>query len=171
MKSKFKVESGRINISDPCYDLGQGVSVSAKNGEWIAYADFQDFGSWGKRVKSLVAEFSGTSSSVSSDQDSICVDSGQAGIFDAKKFKDDDSVAKVSRVHDKSICEDEPWYSICCDRTLSDKQWGVIPNGCVSSSGFGDGCYPVSILKDDSGKAVRVEINFIDDEDDFTVTN
>lgn len=164
METKFQVESGEIHISDPCYDIGDGINILAKNGDWIAYVDFEDCGSWGRRVKSLVAEFHGNSNPASTVESTICVDSGQAGIFDSNKFKDDDSVAGLSRVHNKIICENEPFYSICCDRTLSDKQWGTIPNGCVSSSGYGDGCYPVSILKDNKGKAIRVEINFIFDE-------
>jgi hypothetical protein len=48
---------------------------------------------------------------------------------------------------------------------LNDSQWGVIPFGCVSSSGYGDGCYEVTYISDKNNEAVRVEINFIPDED------
>jgi hypothetical protein len=69
-------------------------------------------------------------------------------------------------VSDRAICQEEPWFSICCDRTLNDSQWGVIPYGCVSSSGYGDGCYEVNYISDKDGEAVRVEINFIPDEEE-----
>ena len=39
MKKNFVIKSGKIMLSDPCYDLGtiyQGVIDKVKNGVWIA---------------------------------------------------------------------------------------------------------------------------------------
>jgi hypothetical protein len=163
----FNVKSGKIRISDPCYDkddLLGGIIIPAKNGEWVASAEVKNT-SWDERVISLTAEFNGPFLRLHREEESISVDSGQAGIFDLNSYKNDSCVKDVERVHNQTICEDEPWYSICCDRTLSKFQWGVIPNGVVSSSGYGDGTYEVSYFVDKDGNAVRIEIDFIEEED------
>lgn len=163
----FKVASGKIRISDPCYDrddAGLGVTIKAKNGKWNAFANHEDLGSWGERISTLTAEHSEPGKFVGCKVDTICVDSGQAGIFDYNHFKDDSNVKGVKRIHNKTICDDEPWYSICCDRTLSKTQWGVIPNGVVSSSGLGDGCYEVTSYINEEGVVSKVEILFLTDE-------
>lgn len=165
----FTINSGKIRVSDPCYDkddyLG-GVVLDAKNGEWVASIDMDDVGSgWGERITKLTAEYNGPVKIVGNHCASIGVDSGQAGVFDFDSYKDNNLVKGVTRVHEETICEDEPWYSICCDRTLSKHQWGVIPNGVVSTSGYGDGWYNVDCFLDKNGDVVRVEIIFIGDED------
>jgi hypothetical protein len=163
---KFTVESGEIRVSDPCYDRDTwcNFSIKAKKGEWNAFVELKDLGSWGERVGSIVAEHSKPGKLSKPKTQTIGVDSGQAGIFDDKYFKDDSSIEDVKRIHSNSICEDEPWYSICCDRTLSKNQWGVIPFGVVSSSGVGDGCYEVTYYTNKKGEAVRIEILFLCDE-------
>lgn len=166
---KFTVGSGKIRISDPCYekdDLLGGMVIPAKNGTWIAHVDFADMGGWGNRVSTLTAEFTGSTESTRMNSGTIMVDSGQAGIFDLNSYANNKVVKNVKRIHHESICEADPWYSICCDRTLSNKQWGVVPNGVVSTSGIGDGCYEVVYFFDNDGLATRVEIKFIGEEDD-----
>lgn len=164
--NKFEVVSGEIVVSDPCYDADEwmNMTIPAKNGTWIAYVDETKFGSWGDRISILTAEFTGKTNKIRVKHGSIGVDSGQAGIFDINSYKNDKIVKNVKRVHNKPICEDEPWYSICCDRTLSKNQWGIVPNGVVSTSGLGDGYYDVEYFVDSKGQAVRVQIVFINDE-------
>lgn len=89
----------------------------------------------------------------------VTVESGQVGIFDNKSFRDDKIASRATRVSDKIVCEDQPWYSICCDRVLSEDQWGSVPNGCVSSSAR-EGKVEVSTYTNASGELVKVEINF-----------
>jgi hypothetical protein len=65
----------------------------------------------------------------------------------------------------------EEWYHACCELTLGPDSWGVLPNGVVSSSGFGDGSYAVYGLKNDGGEYVAFKVVFIDaaefeDDDD-----
>ena len=96
------------------------------------------------------------------------VDSGQFGYFDHDEYRNDNIVQGVERVTpDDVICDDEPWYSICCDRTLSKDKWGEIPFGIVSSSGYGDGSYPTYGIKDVDGKEwVGFVTLFIWDDDE-----
>ena len=88
----------------------------------------------------------------------VGVDSGQAGVFDAKYFEDD-KLARQYQVEDP-ICPDQPWYSLCCDRTLGETGAGIIPYGVVSSSGLGDGSYSYYTNTVD-GKTVGVQIVFM----------
>lgn len=87
------------------------------------------------------------------------VESGVIGIFDDKSYRDDRTASRATRLSDKIVCEDEPWYSICCDRVLSEDQWGVVPNGCVASSSK-EGEVSVSIQTNSYGEVVRVEVDF-----------
>ena len=159
---KFKVTSDKVRISDPCYDLDTwcaGTVNKVKDGDWEAYVVKSD-----NRCAVLVAhhkdhKIKNNDHKFRKQSINIGVDSGQAGIFDLKYFKDDKVVAKVKRQCKNSICEDEPWYSICCDRTLGKVGAGVIPFGCVSSSGYGDGSYIYSTAKI-KGKVVAIKINF-----------
>jgi hypothetical protein len=82
------------------------------------------------------------------EEASVCVDSGQAGVFDLSVYEDDGV-----------------FYEDCCSATLSKRRFGFVPGGFVSSSGFGDGCYEAQIYKE-KGVAVAVEITFIGDDQD-----
>ena len=69
----------------------------------------------------------------------------------------------------KSIDRDgEQWYHACCKITLDKPEnWGVLPNGVVSSSGLGDGSYDVYGIKNAEGEYVAFRVVFIDlDEED-----
>jgi len=164
---KFEIETPIVRVSDPCYDKETwcaGTIDNCKVGEWESKVIKSNEGSWGERVAYLIAWHQDTvepnvdNDWKKSDID-VGVDSGQAGIFDDKYFKDDDIVDVVKRVHYESICTDEPWYSICCDRTLCKKGAGVIPFGCVSCAGYGDGSYNASYIED-GHNVVAIMIDF-----------
>lgn len=169
----FQVTSGKVMCSDPCYEEGD-VLVPAKNGEWLANVEMSDEGSWGDRVKKVLVhhiDFSpiGTRSCKSYDtvdNERIFVDSGQAGVYDSSTFRNDKLALTADRIGEhKPICEEDAWYSICCDRTLSKKGYGYVPQGFVTTSGYGDGCYDVDVYKK-NGVAVALEITFIEDRED-----
>jgi hypothetical protein len=70
----------------------------------------------------------------------VGVDSGQAGIFDASNYRNDNVI--VGMPENAHICGKlDKFYGACCDVTLGDVGAGVIPFGFVSSSGWGDGGY------------------------------
>lgn len=165
----FKMESGIARVSDPCYDLDTWCAGDVKNckkGKWDALMVVQDEGQWGNRVAFLYAYHSSCpySSVVRSHWErtniDVGVDSGQCFIGDKKYFKDDSVVKNVERINkDRAICEDEPWYSICCDRTCGVVNGGVIPFGCVTSSGYGDGSYTCRTLSKGK-KVVAIMIDY-----------
>ena len=164
----FQMQSDVARVTDPCYEKDTwcaGTVGPILKGDWMANVIKKDSGSWGVRCSAIVAHHLDHSYREPSDPDwerqdiDVGVDSGQAGIFDEDYFKDDTSVEGCERGREGGICIDEPFYSICCDRTLSDIGAGVIPYGCVSSSGFGDGSYNCSVIKEDD-KVVAIMIDF-----------
>lgn len=166
----FEVVSGKIMVSDPCYEIGtwcQGTLKNVRAGIWKGYILVSDEGDWGHRVSELIAMCDGSDGSrwMPETGFQVGVDSGQAGIFDVTYYRDESVVLDVERISEEIINPDDPWYSICCDRTLSDNSAGVIPFGVVSSSGFGDGSYRCYTTKDESGVTVGIRIVFIDDEE------
>jgi len=166
----FEVTSGKLIISDPCYETPtwcQGFLKNVKNGTWKAWVEKDNCGSWGERVMSLAAiHLDSRLEQLIQLDATIGVDSGQAGIFDAGHYRDlsvfvgDSDFYAGSTDHD-----DNQWYGHCCDVTLAEAQAGIIPYGAVASSGYGDGCYECLYSKDDNDEVVKVEIVFIPTEE------
>jgi hypothetical protein len=175
----FEVESGKINITDPCYKPGTwcgSFDLPAKNGKWLAHINYADYGEWGIRAASLTVfheELSGSRwVAVSKDNVDCGVDSGQLGVFDSKYYQNNEigkeqlEKANLSKdmIESHRSCGNEDWYIMCCDKTLDDNKSaaGIIPFGVVSSTGFGDGNYDVALSKDDEGNIVQVVATFIE---------
>jgi hypothetical protein len=160
----FEVVSGEILISDPCYDIPTWCTalVKAKNGIWDAWVHISDTGDWGMRVAQLFARHEDLEGHVSADDEigEAGVDSGQCGFFDIEHFKDDSLVDESMRTRDDWLVEEELWYSLCCDVTLSSHA-GVIPFGVVSRSGYGDGGYDVSGHKNGDDEYDMLVLRFI----------
>lgn len=139
---EFSVRSGKVTISDPCYDTGE-LKVLARNGRWLASVRKSDEGSWGRRVSSILVHhesFDPIGKDYKEEVKYIGVDSGQAGVFDA------DSYGHGS------------FYDTCCRATSKD--FGFVPGGFVTTSGYGDGGYQVKVHRS-GGKSEAVEIVFI----------
>ncbi len=145
----FKVASGSVVVSDPCYDGGEHC-VPAKNGRWTAKVEKTDLGSWGNRISKVTVHHEGWSpvgSHLRKKKVEVGVDSGQMGVFDRSVYGGSD---------------DEGFYDSCCNATLGQRGFGFVPGGFVSSSGIGDGCYP-AVMWSEGGKVVAVEIEFLTD--------
>lgn len=165
----FDVISGQVAIADPCYrrrDVPSlGVLTEATNGTYHAviekiqglygrvsrlYAIHDDaFRGHGEnpRALSLVPFDEGASMFSGAG-----VDSGQMSICDADLFRGGD---------------DMTWYNMLCDITLDYEhdQSGTFDGGCVSSSGYGDGFYPVMMCQDGDGNEMGWCVVFIDDNE------
>ena len=166
----FRIVSGRMVVSDPCYEIGvgcQGVLNKVRKGRWVCSTTVAQGGAYDMCVAELVARCGSPATPVSprwTNQSSfvIGVDSGQAGIFDLAHYRQDRIAEAVHRLMQEQICPNEPWYSLCCDRTFgSEMGAGIIPYGAVSSSGIGDGAYRCFTRKDRCGYITGVRIVFI----------
>lgn len=183
MIKQFEVTSGKLVCSDPCYSIPtwcQGIVENVKNGVWGAEINLSDEGDWGTRVASLYivnedanAKMTGIETKIFEEEPlnfNAGVDSGQFGFFDFAHYRNDESAKDLKKYEfgdNYDIQSGDAWYRACSDLTLGDEQWGVLPNGVVSSSGFGDGSYDVFGYKDAYGEYVAFAVVFIyDDEGD-----
>lgn len=182
MIKQFEVTSGKLVCSDPCYSIPtwcQGIVENVKNGVWGAEINLSDEGDWGKRVASLYivnedanAKMTGIETKIFEEEPlnfNAGVDSGQFGFFDFAHYRNDESAKDLKKFEfgdNYDTQSGDTWYRACSDLTLGDEQWGVLPNGVVSSSGFGDGSYDVFGYKDAYGEYVAFAVVFIYDEED-----
>ena len=119
----FEVTSGRLVVSDPCYDPNSwcaGKLDRAKVGNWNATAEHLDEGEWGIRVARLIAQHEDVDDLHELDRYSttfkVGVDSGQAGFFDAAYFHDPLSIHDAPA---QTWSDNDVWYDSCCEITLS----------------------------------------------------
>ena len=164
MEFDFRVTSGKVHLTDPCYEVDMSsrygaYNVPARNGDW--HVEVEHINSWGFRVKRWRAYHIEENkvnqlnclSNVLYDND-FGVDSGQFGIFD-------------SEIYDGDSEYDQPgFYRDCCDITLARDLCGVVSKrGFVSSSGFGDGCYDGYASYNANGELIKFVIDFIDENE------
>lgn len=180
---EFEITSGKIICSDPCYSTDtwcMGIVDNVVNGTWVASVDKRDMADWGERIavlwianKEQMAKNPKIAWEVLAEEPMNFtggVDSGQFGFFDKAFYKNDESAKDLEKYdfgvdYDKEV--GDKWYRGCANITLGAESWGVLPNGVVSSSGFGDGSYDVFGLKNSEGEYIAFAVVFIyDDEDD-----
>lgn len=161
-----------VRVSDPCYKDDVWCKTKLTGvipGKYSVEVDKSDEESWGLRCASITAIHEDY---VNKDLDweyhsEIGVDSGQAGIFCESSYRNDsiDIQTPESDFHIVYDGEGEKWYEKMCKFTLSEDQWGTYETGVVSSSGYGDGGYPLYIVRDRSGYIIGMKITFIDNEE------
>jgi len=176
--SRFEITSGAMVCSDPCYTTDiwcMGTVNNVKKGTWSAEIDEAVMGAWGRRIAQLRVYHTDSSVETMSSKweqlpGTFGVDSGQFGFFDRDHYRKADSVKEQTKydfggdyLSDGS--EGDVWYNACCHLTLGDDSWGVIPNGAVSSSGYGDGSYDVYGLKNADGEYIALTVVFIDQDE------
>lgn len=175
----FSVESGKVLIGDPCYESGEGLHIEAdaENGLWTVY---------GRRDGHTIAQLRAyvlhdRPVTFKIERGAIPVDSGQAGVFDADKYWNDDliSVSQRQRLASEDGFPFEAWesdrkrgyqpgqpkwwYSYVSFLTCTDSMAGTLPEGCVARSGYGDGEYTAELGYNEAGKLVAVAIDFMGD--------
>jgi hypothetical protein len=150
---KFTINSGKMYASDPGYDKKTWCQIlidNVANGEWEAKIVKRDCGIWGVRVSKLIVKkvrIKKPQSILICDGE-VGVDSGQAGFFDSN-----------CPLGEGDYEDRNSFYGKCCYLTLNEPDGGVIENGCVSSSGYGDGGYDCRVGLTD-GLVTYAEIRF-----------
>jgi hypothetical protein len=176
MKNTFEITSGVMVCSDPCYKINtwcQGIVENVKKGTWLTEVEKIDIEN---RIAVLKIEHTNAKKTYRLKELEFDggVDSGQFGFFDKDFYRNDEEAKNLPKYDfgdnfDKE--EGDEWYRSCCKITL-EKDWGVLPHGVVSSSGYGDGSYQVLGKKDENGEWVALMVVFIhgdneEDEEDF----
>lgn len=175
----------KVVVSDPCYDIPtwcQAIITGVLPGKYLAEVTETDgTDGWGVRIATLAAthvDYVDRIGFIEWEESSadIGVDSGQCGIFDFEHYRNDDSSETygLPLIWGGKNGDDsgDLWYERMCSLTLgtedggvSNDDWGVTPDGAVSSSGYGDGSYTLMIgkIEDD---IVAFEIIYVGTEED-----
>jgi len=153
---------------------------NVRKGTWLAHSNIETVGDWGQRNIDLTIHHADIKINESDWEElpgTFGVDSGQFGFFDRDHYRKAESVKDMPKydfggdfLTDDSDRDADIWYHACCKITLDHPEsWGVLPNGVVSSSGFGDGSYDVYGIKDAYGEYAAFRVVFIDmnEEDDL----
>jgi|694.fasta_scaffold14149_23 hypothetical protein len=164
-----------VYVTDPCYSVPTWCQIKLTNvlpGEWIVSMIYDEKGGSNRNAELYLVHKDYQGKNLLYDWDwlgDFGVDSGQAGVFDAASYRNDAYAAgittpKLDFVYEY-FQEGDIWYEKMCKFTLANDGWGAYAAGAVSSSGYGDGEYPVYGAEVD-GKVVALQLVFIDQSAD-----
>ena len=163
-------------VSDPCYSLGTWCQTKLNGvlpGLYNVEVEKSNQGDWGTRVSGItILHESITDDGVSlewEDHSECGVDSGQCGIFCMTSYRNDEIAEGITTPDSDFVLpyndsEGDKWYDKMCRFTLGKEQWGVYDTGVVSSSGIGDGLYPMEVMMDKE-KIVGIRITYLGNSD------
>jgi len=171
--------SENVMVSDPCYTPDTWCQTKLTNvlpGKYNVEVEKSDQGDWGVRVSGItILHESITDDGVSlewEDHSECGVDSGQCGIFCMTSYRNDELSESITTPDVNFNLGDyrkddggEKWYEKMCRFTLSEDQFGLYDTGVVSSSGIGDGLYPLEVMMDKE-KIVGMRITYLGNSDE-----
>ena len=174
MEKKIRLSSN-VRVSDPCYTDDVWCKTQLKNvlpGAYDCSVSRSDEGVWGNRISGITAIHEDF---VSQDiewqyHSDIGVDSGQAGIFCETSYRNDKEAERITTPDIDFAMEEsqegDAWYNKMCRFTLSNNHYGAYDTGIVSSSGLGDGSYPLYVAYDRNNYIIAMKIDYLLDEDE-----
>ena len=169
--------SENVMVSDPCYTPDTWCQTKLDNvlpGLYNVEVERHDEGTgWGVRVSSITVIHKDYTDTDDWEQHSECgVDSGQCGIFCMTGYRNDELSKSITTptldnpfvlpYNDKG---GDMWYEKMCHFTLHKDQWGLYDTGVVSSSGIGDGLYPMDVMMD-GDKIVGIRLEYLGNSDE-----
>lgn len=164
---------GGFIVSDPCYESGTWCTetvADAAPGTWTAYTERADGGDWGLRVGALEVRHADCPARESLEWEEIGdagVDSGQCGVWRADAPLGSGDYGDEASFYGRACAA----TSYPVDGTLEEfgvytesgpSRGGVLAEGAVSSSGYGDGGYPVLAARDSASRVVAVRLEYLD---------
>ncbi len=170
--------SKNVRVSDPCYTDDVWCKTQLTNvlpGPYNWSVSFNDTSGWGHRVSGITLihdSFDDDDSIEWQYHSEIGVDSGQAGIFCETSYRNDEVASSITTPSNVDFPyeengEGDAWYAKMCKFTLSDDSYGAYDTGLVSSSGIGDGGYPLYVAYDNDNNIIAMKIDYLlDDEDE-----
>jgi len=140
----FRVTTPVLVVIDPGYrDRGNGLAFNnARRGMWRCSVNRRH-----RRITRLTATHEDAPRRLRWKSVGLLpVDSGQMAIF-GPECQDDDF---------------DLFYQSLCQLSASEATAGIFDEGCVSSSGPGNGHYPVDLALDQSGHLAGVRVRFLE---------
>lgn len=163
-----------VYVTDPCYSVPTWCQTKLTNvlpGEWVVSMIYDEKQGTNRNAE-LFLIHKDHQAAKDLSYDWFGVDSGQAGVFDAASYRSDSAAEAINPpwidfVLPGKDLEGDAWYEKICKFTLGESGWGAYDAGAVSSSGWGDGMYPV-YGAEVNGQVVALQLVFIDQsaEDD-----
>ena len=143
-----------VYVTDPCYSVPTWCQTKLTNvlpGEWIVSMIYDEKQGTNRNAELFLVHKDYQGKSLLYDWDwlgDFGVDSGQAGVFDAASYRNDSAAEAIQTPYVDFVLpgrdlEGDAWYEKMCKFTLGESGWGAYDAGAVSSSGWGDGMYPV----------------------------
>jgi hypothetical protein len=169
--------SENVMVSDPCYSLDTWCQTKLNGvlpGLYNVEVEKSDQGDWGTRVSGItILHESITDDGVSlewEDHSECGVDSGQCGVFCMTSYRNDEMSESITSPESDFVLpyndtEGDKWYEKMCMFTLSKDQFGLYDTGVVSSSGIGDGQYPLDVMMD-GDKIVGMRLEYLGNSDE-----
>ena len=163
-------------VSDPCYSLDTWCQTKLNSvlpGKYNVDVQKSDLDGWGTRVSSITVIHEDYEDTDDWEQHSECgVDSGQCGIFCMTSYRNDEMSVGITTppldnpfvlpYNDKG---GDMWYEKMCQFTLGKEQFGLYDTGVISSSGIGDGLYPMDVMMD-GDKIVGIRLEYLGNSDE-----
>lgn len=159
-----------VYVTDPCYSAPTWCQTKLTNvlpGEWIVSMIYDDKKGTNRNAELLLIHKDHQSKDLVYDLfGDFGVDSGQAGVFDAASYRSDAAAEAINPPPIDFVLpgydtDGDAWYEKISKFTLGDSGWGAYDAGVVSSSGWGDGMYPV-YGAEVNGQVVALQLVFID---------
>jgi hypothetical protein len=166
--------SENVMVSDPCYSPDTWCQTKLNGvlpGKYNVDVQKSVEGDWGTRVSSITIIHENYEDTDDWEQHSECgVDSGQCGIFCMTSYRNDELSEGITSPETDFVLpyndnEGDKWYEKMCMFTLSKDQFGLYDTGVVSSSGIGDGLYPMEVMMDKE-KIVGIRITYLGNSDE-----
>ena len=166
--------SENVMVSDPCYSPDTWCQTKLNSvlpGKYNVDVQKSDLDGWGTRVSSITVIHENYEDTDDWEQHSECgVDSGQCGIFCMTSYRNDEIVESITTPESDFVLpyndsEGDKWYDKMCKFTLSEDQSGLYDTGVVTSSGIGDGMYPIDVVYNDDEEIVGIRITYLGNSD------
>lgn len=157
----FGVTSGNLIVSDPCFqkELEQSLVLPVSNGVWAAKVRLTDFVVDALIVTKVGVDFN--AETAIAEAGTVKVESGQVGIFDEPYYRNDKTLNDgVEIINSGFYTSGDLFFELCCRRTSAEDSYGIFPFGVVSTSGYGDGEFVVSVLSQNN-EIVGIKVIFV----------
>src|SRR5260221_12511870 len=162
----FKIKD-KVILGDPSYDkelCNDQILRNCRPGTWRAFWHQANFGDQKQNLKDFrcldlgivctnVTEEENKKSSWKEEPigmfGGIAVDAGMAGIWNFELFPEETDSEDEGSLYNRS------------QNIVEKSQAGCLPEGAVSASGWGDGIYPVYVMRGEKKEIIAIKITFI----------